>query len=1029
MLKQLLNKEGLSENWSETILSIAHQIVDCVRPDLNHNAEDLDIRQYVQIKKSPGGSKNDCEIVSGVVCSKNVAHRGMNAMIANPKILLLRCGLMYQRVEGKLLSLEPVMLQENDYLGHTVARITALGPDIVLVHRSVSRLAQDRLRECGVTLVLNVKLSILERVARCTDANIVDTVDAHISARYRLGTCKKFYLRNFPCEKLGIKTLMYFEGCANPHLGSTILLRGGSEKELKRVKNVTSMIIFTVYSWRLEKSFLMDDFARPPSPKDNSFLDENDSLKNISGKEEDEEEEVEMRRESSKNSNLKNMELLENSKSGFKTSIMDSSNPYDTLKLFKAKTRSISEESKSNDKIEICTNVTKDDNSQIENDVCKNDNEKAKLKERLSFDDKRIYGESVSDRSDPLHQYLNEDEDNSFSQISPNGQRLSVADLPLLNKFKKALEGTILSVSPYLKFTIPFLETETGRNCTLRRFFPKEIYYSIHFEDKIEGAKISNINDVSQSLNPLDNLKLKSPHPFIETKLTSSADSREVQALLANFRACGSRLNANNESMEKKQVNIPHETIDQIPSRPDCLDPMSHQHLSVLFCSFMHNSNDTPVFCVNPWVVNMDLYGRNDIALGRFLERYCLTTEYKCPAEGCRAQIAQHARRFAHDGGCVHITLTEMNTEPFGQENANQILMWSKCEKCKSVSPVIPMTDDTWSFSFAKYLELKFHGGMYTRRDVETCQHSLHHDHYQYFSKKNMLAVFKYNKISQWEISLPPPLINIYYDPKQYTNVIEEMKNVALKGDEVFSTIREKMLEFSIELESLNLLKMQLAHEQAKFKTKIEEIQLKLTSPTLENKKLAGKKSESQVQLLMHKIEDGIVILKRSIAENVTEWNLKISEITAKKKDERPRKFTERSLTANSAGVIDNDGYITEDTASESQIEDLSPMSADYNAVDAISAVQSEVQCVDHIESSDNEIPENKNPEEIIVVHESPKMHQRSYSDVLPVTSEDIPDKKKKKKTILSQLLPSISTTNAIQNPLGTLEHHLLPLG
>lgn len=86
-------------------------------------------------------------------------------------------------------------------MGHTVARITALGPDIVLVHRSVSRLAQDRLRECGVTLILNVKLSVLERIARCTGANIVKTVDAHISARYMLGTCKKFYLRNFPNDR------------------------------------------------------------------------------------------------------------------------------------------------------------------------------------------------------------------------------------------------------------------------------------------------------------------------------------------------------------------------------------------------------------------------------------------------------------------------------------------------------------------------------------------------------------------------------------------------------------------------------------------------------------------------------------------------------------------------------------------------------------------------------------------------------------------------------------------------------------
>jgi 1-phosphatidylinositol-3-phosphate 5-kinase len=42
---------------------------------------------------------------------------------------------------------------------------------------------------------------------------------------------------------------------------------------------------------------------------------------------------------------------------------------------------------------------------------------------------------------------------------------------------------------------------------------------------------------------------------------------------------------------------------------------------------------------------------------------------------------------------------------------------------------------------------------------------------------------------------------------------------------------------------------------------------------------------------------------------------------------------------------------------------------------------------------------------------------------------EDLSDKKKKKKTILSQLLPSTPVANIIPNPLGPLEHHLLPLG
>lgn len=896
---------------------------------------------------------------------------------------------------------------------------------------------------------------------------------------------------------------MYFEGCANPHLGATILLRGGSQTELKKVKNVTSMMIFAAYSWRLEKSFLMDEFARPPSPKDNPFLDEtckdfkdfqetNKILHAKASEENDlllghckeytESQEIlkvsEVQEDSGSVSSDKlcleielslnegtpikdivsyqteNM-LPSNSIKQISSILSEDIDPYDTLKLFKPKTKSSVIDEKAagncltsktnndnlNNSSDLDIDGKQDTNSTVElfggkktmkvNKNIKEEVEKSKIKDKVASEEKRIYGESISDRSDPLHQYLNEDEEDVFSQTSPNGQHLSVADLPLLNKFKKALEGTILSVSPYLKFSVPYLETETGRNCILRSFFPREIFYSVQFMDKVKEIKTGNVF-IEQSVteNPLVNLKLKPQHPFVQARLTTDVDSRKVQALLANFRACGSRLYPTNNVLSDKQIPIQSEVTEQPPMWPDCLDPASHQRLSVLFCSFSHTgNNDTPAFCVNPWVVNMDLYGRNDIALGRFLERYCLTSEYKCPAQACRAQIAHHIRRFAHDGGCIYISLSEMSTDPFSQENANQILMWSKCMKCKSVSPVVPMSDDTWSLSFAKYLELRFHGSAYTRRGTDTCQHSLHHDHYQYFTKKNMLAVFKYTKISQWEISLPPPVINIMYDPKQHADVIEEMKSIALKGDEVFSCIREKLTTLQTDIDILNAVKQQLSKDQQYFKNKIEEIQLKLTSPTLENKKLEGKVSEKQVQALMFRIEDGIVILKRIISEVVFTWNANILEMSVKKKDERPRRFTERSLTTGSNSIIDTDGYITEDTASESQLEDLSPMSADYNAVDAIAAAQNDLQGMEGLENSDNEVLENNNPDDIVIIQESPKMHQRSHSDVLPITFDDIPDKKKKKKTILSQLLPSVPVTQPIVNPLGTLEHHLLPLG
>lgn len=68
---------------------------------------------YLQIKKLEGGERSDSCIVSGIVCSKNIANKAMASRISGPKILLLQCSIIYQRVEGKLLSLEPVIMQVN----------------------------------------------------------------------------------------------------------------------------------------------------------------------------------------------------------------------------------------------------------------------------------------------------------------------------------------------------------------------------------------------------------------------------------------------------------------------------------------------------------------------------------------------------------------------------------------------------------------------------------------------------------------------------------------------------------------------------------------------------------------------------------------------------------------------------------------------------------------------------------------------------------------------------------------------------
>lgn len=79
-------------------------------------------------------------------------------------------------------------------------------------------------------------------------------------------------------------------------------------------------------------------------------------------------------------------------------------------------------------------------------------------KDKSTSEEKRINAESVSDFSDPLHVYLNLEDEvfGAGNQSGALGQCLSVAELPLTNRFRKTLDDTVLSCSPHLKVIFLF---------------------------------------------------------------------------------------------------------------------------------------------------------------------------------------------------------------------------------------------------------------------------------------------------------------------------------------------------------------------------------------------------------------------------------------------------------------------------------------------------------------------------------------------------------------------------------------------
>ncbi|KAL0271738.1 UNVERIFIED_CONTAM: hypothetical protein PYX00_008735 [Menopon gallinae] len=943
LLQQLLNNEGISLSWSDVVLPIVKDIVNLVRPDMRKDTDEMDIRHYVQVKKLPAGQRNECAIISGVVCSKNVAHRLMRTRISNPRILLLRCSVVYQRNEGRLLSLEPVMMQEQEYLGHVVARIAALQPDIVMVYRNVSRLAQEYLLKLGITLILNTKLSVLERVSRFTQADIVTSVDAHIS-KPQLGTCQSFYLKTYETEKDCSKTLMFFEGCSNPELSCTLLLRGGTNSELKKLKHIVSFIIFACYNWRLEKSFLMDEFAKPPSPPSELF-----------------------------------------------------------------------EESPDQDSSSV--NYTSEN--------------KSESKIKIDKEDKKIAVEAVQDCSDPLQSYLNlSDEVTPRNSDSSPLEEFSVAELPFSNKFRKSLDETVLSVSLYIKCNIPYLETESGRNCILRRYFPKEIFYSKQFLDKSELSRLSSI-DHQPCYNlemQLKDIKLLPKHPFVTAKITDTVNSTEIQTLLALYRANGGRIPLQLTETEKRKVheNIKFEPKIQEPRQKlDVLDPANHQRLPVLFCSYSYTSQNFPAFCVDPWIVNMYFYGTYDIPLGSFLERYCFKTSYVCPSVTCNTPMLDHVRRFVHDPGCVHLTLNNLE-----ELDSKQILMWSWCPKCRIPSPVVPMSSETWSFSFAKYLELRFRGHIYTRRDSETCKHSLHHDHYQYFGMNKVVALFKFSPVAVWEIYLPPPIISIQFDPQHKNAIMDELRNLAIKGYDIYSSVYERLSNLECSEEDIQAMEHQQQKEQAHFKSKIEEIQEKLTLPILEGKKNEGARSEKEVESVLWKIDDSVMDLRRLIAEAVVGWNARFQDAVnlAKKKDDKEKEKQKRGsesvpkAVTHSITSLDDHKSLEREEMDEESVDDIV-----FETSPNPSSIEAEHDSEDNFclrNNSDTFDESDRTAED--------KKEKRSQSCVTS-SDECQTDSKHDKKTVKNILSQILTTSNKdffpIQSPWNSQEHYLLPPG
>ncbi|UYV73171.1 PIKFYVE, partial [Cordylochernes scorpioides] len=338
---------------------------------------------------------------------------------------------------------------------------------------------------------------------------------------------------------------------------------------VSQVKKIVQFLLYTAYNWRLEKSFLMDEYAMPPLGSEDMVADE------------------------------------------FQSSSVTSR--------------------------EVVTNVVRPAELEISHST-------SHLELVRDEAAKTIEKKYVEDFSDPLRSYLQMEEDLGAAAVtSPASSHslLRVASMPLTSQFRKGLDGTILCCSPFITVALPYLETEPGKCCKLRPFFPEEIYWSRQFQKEAAVRKSLIMEESSENQEaPVLGYEECPPHPFVHKMLSEPlAKSTKIQCMLAEFRACGEKYrrvwhtvpnsncdgsrhkalestNYNDCPLDKyaghrkpfshiKYTMLVHKVRRQNPNmnamfQLDVLSPYNHQKLSVLFCNHSYASNNAPNFCVDP---------------------------------------------------------------------------------------------------------------------------------------------------------------------------------------------------------------------------------------------------------------------------------------------------------------------------------------------------------------------------------------------------------------------------------------------
>ncbi|XP_077248748.1 FORMS APLOID AND BINUCLEATE CELLS 1A isoform X2 [Tasmannia lanceolata] len=745
MSKDIAFSKEAVEDWLDIVASLSWEAATLIKPEANEGIA-MDPGCYLKVKCIASGSRIQSQVIRGLVFKKSIAHKHMPTKYKNPRLLLLQ-GILGQRSRG--LSSFDSMEQERDYVKSINDMIEMCQPNVVLVEKTVSRDFQESLLAKGITLVFDMKLQRLERIACCTGSQIVSSSDSLTNPK--LKQCDSFHVEKFVEELISFgeggkrpsKTLMFFEGCPRPmgcteasdahisyrkhahglgkknfqfpsptgenekyHQAYEILLKGAHSDELKKVKSVVQYAVFVAYHLILETSFLVDQRAIFPSPHTvgvrNGFsIDGHFSF-----------------------GCANELNSIISSLGG--SSARTASTHTLDVPIYEGMPRNANLDSEGNSAISGFSHHS--DVNSYENDP----------KEKMLIN-------SILNQSEKSHE-----------QVAP----------PILPG--QLFSSLSSSLKRFLGDSLPYVPASSYES--ISTFFG--------FKDMELDSQSTEGLPVSPTLKTLDY--------EAEAKCRTNQEKNE-------FVCDGEKV----ESMPALS-EIPPEHHDthvreiQIPQRADIKTVLGPQGILVLLSSRCVSRGNV---CKQSFLSRIKYYGNSDISLGRFL-RNELLNQHRCLE--CEEPPENHVYCYVHENGKLTILVKRLPLELILPGEAEEKLwMWSRCLKCewenKILKPTrrVVMSTDARALSFGKFLELTFSNDSASSR-ISSCGHSLHRECLHFYGLGSMVVIFGYSSVEIYTACMPPPVLE-FNNPNGQEWLSREAKEVLEKGILFFTEVTESL--------------------------------------------------------------------------------------------------------------------------------------------------------------------------------------------------------------------------------------------